>query len=107
MKKYIILLIGLFLLSGCGSKNTSIVGVWNYYSNNKIDNEIYYEFKSDNKGIYNYYGTVIDFKYELDNNKVIIEYNENSKNTYEYSIEDEILNIEDSFKDKITYKRKK
>ena len=106
MKKYIILLISLILLSGCGSKNTNIVGIWNYYSNNKIDNEIYYEFKSDNTGIYNYYGNVIDFKYELDNNKVIIEYNENSKNTYEYKIEDEVLNIEDSFKDKITYKRK-
>ena len=94
MKKYLILIICLILLSGCSKENNSIIGKWSYYSNNKTNDEIYYEFNEDKTGVYSFINDSIEFKYEVNENKITIKYNL-----------EELENTDDSFSDKVTYKR--
>ena len=101
-----ILSLFLLLVTACGNSN-SIVGTWNYYSGGSVSNDIYYTFEKGNAGSYNYSGTSKKFIYEDRGNKVSIQYDGDAMaNEFDYSIEDGILTIKDSFGNNVTYKRK-
>ena len=103
---FTVLLVVLFIISGCGNSN-SIVGTWEYFDGNNTRSDVYYQFNKDNSGSYSYYGSSKTFKYEDRGNKVVITYDGNtSSSEFEYSINDGTLTIKDSFGSDVTYKRK-
>ena len=96
----------LVLATACGNSK-SIVGTWNYYNESTTSNDIYYTFEKGNTGSYTYSGNSRAFTYEDRGNKVVITYNGDTMSSeYDYSIENGILNIKDSFGNNVTYKRK-
>ena len=106
LKRIIVLMIMIFVISGCGNSN-SIKGTWNYYSNNNISNDIYYTFNRDNTGSYAYSGNIKNFTYEDRGTKIIITFDgDTSSSEFDYSISDNILTIKDSYGANVTYKRK-
>ena len=99
------ILCAIIFITACG-KNT-IVGTWNYYKDGKVTDNIYYTFEKGNKGSYTYGNNIYKFTYEDRGNKVVIKYENNTKeNEFEYSIKDGILTIKDSFGSDVLYKRK-
>ena len=94
------------LLAGCGNSN-SIVGTWEYYDNGSTRSDMYYTFNKNNTGSYTYYTDIKQFTYEDRGNKVVISYEgATSPNEFDYSIENGILTIKDSFGSDVKYKRK-
>lgn len=105
IKSFILLLV-ITLLVGCNNSN-SIIGTWVYVQNDTTNENIYYLFNKNNTGEYNYSGEIKKFEYEDRGTKIIINYeNSSTSNEFDYSIENNILNINDSFGKSVTYKRK-
>ncbi len=104
MKKIVVFLTLILLLTGCKSKNESLTGKWFYYSNNELNKEIYYIFNEDNTGSFSYNEITNNFTYKLEDKKIIITY-DNNNYEYEYRIDENILNINDVFGDNTTYKK--
>lgn len=105
MKKYfkglliaLVLTISILELTGCGNKNT-IVGKWQ----SKDYSSYVYTFNEDGTGDYS--GT--KFTYKTEDNKISITY-EGSTAAFEstYEINDNELNIKDSFGEDTIYTRK-
>ena len=89
-------------VTGCGAKKEGIVGVWKYDGGDYT-----YTFKEDGTGNYNALGTVMEFTYETEGNKLSITYTGNtSPFETEYTIDGDTLNIKDSFGSDTIYKRK-
>ena len=96
----------LVLATACGNSK-SIVGTWNYYDGSSLSNDIYYTFEKGNSGSYTYSGNSRKFTYEDRGNKVSIQYDgDTMASEFDYSIEDGILTIKDSYGNNVTYKRK-
>ena len=94
------------LLTGCGNSN-SIVGTWEYYDGTNTKSEVYYTFNRNSTGSYTYYNDTKEFTYEDRGNKVVISYEgTTSPNEFDYSIENGVLTIKDSFGSDVKYKRK-
>lgn len=101
-----ILLFVLIITTACGKSN-SIIGKWEYYKDGNISSDIYYTFEKGGNGSYTYAGNTMNFTYEDRGTKIIINYEtNNSKNEFDYSINEGILTIKDSFGSNVTYKRK-
>ena len=102
-------LIALFIFTGCEKeeKNESLVGKWNYYSDNKVNELVSYEFNEDKTGFFLYKEDITNFTYEYDETTVKITYEDETVFNYTYKIEKDILTIKDSFNDDITYKKVK
>lgn len=105
-KKIIINIVVLFIcliLFGCGKKeNNSIVGKWVYN-----DGNYYYVFNDDNTCTYNVYGNEMKGTYKIDGDKISILYDGN-KDPFEttFKIEDNKLNVIDSFGNDTIYERR-
>ena len=104
--KIFILLFILLLVVGCNN-SSSIVGTWIYIQDDTPNENVYYVFNKNNTGEYNHNGEINKFKYEDRGTKIIIDY-ENSavSSEFDYSLENNILTVKDSFGKKVTYKRK-
>ena len=93
-------------LTGCTDKN-SLEGNWYYLSGESLSDNIYYSFKADKTGEYNYAGSIMKFTYEDDGTKLTIKYETATvANEFEYKIDNGILTIKDSFGSDVTYKKK-
>ena len=106
MKKSVVLfslmaiVVSLFVLTGCGKKEKTLVGSWDHSG-------FVYTFNSDKTGTYDALGTKMKFTYEDDGSKVSILYTGNTNaSSYEYKIEDNKLIIKDSFGNDVEYTRK-
>lgn len=90
------------VLTGCEKKSEGIVGQWKY------DGADYtYTFNEDGTGNYNAMGTIMEFTYSTDANKLSITYTGNtSPFETEYTIDGDTINIKDSFGSDTIYKRK-
>ena len=87
--------------SGSKSEKGSIVGSWTY-----VDGGYTYTFNSNGTGSYTAGTTVMEFTYEDDGSKVSILYTGNTMpSEYAYTISGDILSIEDSFGEKVEYKK--
>ena len=110
MKKRLLVLFTIFLvvlISGCGKGSNKLEGVWNLYKYNLENKDVYYMFNKDNTGSYTYYDTVQSFTYEVKSDKVVITFKGNTfSSEFKYSIDKNILTIEDSFGSATTYKKK-
>lgn len=112
IKKLGVLIFATFLvviMTGCGKSSKGLEGTWNYYdeSSKQARTDIYYKFNGDNTGSYTFYGDEKKFTYEDKGNKVKISYeNTTVPNEFEYSIEDDMLIIKDSFGSDVKYQRK-
>ena len=105
------LIIGLVVfiaVVGCSKKEKiTIVGTWNYFINETVVNEIYYEFNKDNTGKYSFYGSEKTFTYEDKGKEIIIKNDDDTNsNKFEYKIVDGTLTLKDNFGDEAKYKKK-
>lgn len=101
-----LLFVSVLLVSGC-SKDEGVVGTWNYLNDGKTRNDIAYVFNKDNTGSYNFSNMENKFTYEVNGNTITLNYeNGGGTNTFEFSIENNILTIKDSFGVDVTYKKK-
>lgn len=98
----------IFIIVGCGKKEkVTLIGTWEYFSNETVRNDIYYQFNKDKTGKYSFYGSDMSFTYEDDGKEITIKYDKDTVSSkYEYRIEDGKLIIKDSFGDDVTYKKK-
>ena len=97
MKKYllsVLLLLCVFVLSGCTSKKTTIVGKWEA----KHGTVSYvYTFRDDKTCEYNAGGTIMKCTYTTDGDKLSILYDGNTASfDTTYEIKDGKLNVRDS-----------
>ncbi len=95
------------VITGCGKKNSPLVGTWVYYRDGQTRTDIYYQFNKDNTGKYSFYENDTPFTYEDNGNNVVIKYTKtSSNNNLEYSISKGVLTIKDSYGSNVTYKKK-
>ena len=124
----IVLLAGMFVLTGCDIEKTdveivnnlgdstadtktestaSIVGNWKYESgamSGAID--LYYTFNADGTGKYDAAGTLMEFTYTIDRNNISILYKDNTTPfKTEYEINANTLNAKDSMGSDTLYKK--
>ena len=99
----------LFAFSACSGESKednaepTIVGKWVYES---ADN-MYYTFNEDGTGSYFFVGGEMKFTYEDDGDAVTIKYeNSTEPSIYKYTIEKDVLSIEDSFGEIVKYVKK-
>ena len=106
MKKHnlkIILILLLFLTTGCNKK--SIIGKWK--STDTKDN-YYYIFNEDKTCSYEMTAARLDCTYEIDDNKITIQYKGNNKaNTFEYQFEKNLLIIKDDINNEYKFIKQK
>ena len=76
------------------SDDNSIVGLWA----GSTDNEFYYLFNEDKTGSYTMGVDIQEFTYEIKGDTVVIVFNGNTKeHVYKYSVEDNVLTIENDY----------
>ena len=104
----VIVMMLVVLTVGCGKKEkVTIIGVWEYFSNETARSDIYYEFNKDKTGKYSFYGSELSFTYTDNGEELEIKYDKDTQSSkFEYTIKDDILTIKDSFGDDVTYKKK-
>lgn len=104
----LILVVGVFVFTGCGKdkkadKKVSIVGTWVYVDSDQF----VYTFNKDGSGKYEVAGTIMEFTYKISGNKLSMTYKGDTEDfETEYSIKDDTLNIKDSLGEDTLYKRK-
>ena len=103
MKKYlfvIMFLVSILFVSGCGAKKDAIVGKW-------ANGSFIYTFNEDKTCSYDAAGTLMEFTYKIDGDKLSILY-KNSTAPFEttYSIEGSTLHVKDSFGNDVKYEKK-
>ena len=102
--KLFIILSFIFLV-GCEKKG--LIGDWVYFDGTKTRSDIYYTFKDDKNGTYNFGGGTRNFTYTIADKKITILYDgDTNSSSYEYQLEDDTFTIKDSFGSNIIYKRK-
>ena len=108
IKPLLVIFVSILVLTGCKKeKDNPLVGTWDLYRDDKVDQEVYYTFEKDNKGSYTIYGGTRELTYELKDNVIVITYVGDSKSSEtDYSIRDDILTIKDGFGDNITFKKR-
>ncbi|MBQ4517561.1 MAG: hypothetical protein II997_03125 [Clostridia bacterium] len=102
----------LFAFTACSqNKGTSnenanvapIVGKWEY----EDSSDMYYTFNEDGTGSYYFVSGEMKFTYEDDGEAVTLHYETATEpSTYKYTIKDNVLSIEDSFGEYVTYIKK-
>ncbi len=97
----------LFAFTACSQKETSnaapIVGKWVY----EDSSDMYYTFNEDGTGSYYFVAGEMKFTYEDDGKAVTLHYETATEpSTYQYTIKDNVLSIEDSFGEYVTYIKK-
>lgn len=109
----VVIALVLCVTTGCEKKKNDnkqsnpIVGTWDLYRNNKSDSDVYYVFNEDYTGSYTIFGSTKQFKYETKDGYVSIKYDTATVPTeYKYSIDNDIINIVDSFGDDTFYKKR-
>ena len=104
MKKYFISLsiILCLILVGCGKKDL-IIGTWEY-EEKQAGYNITYEFNDDKTGSYKVLdlstneADIKEFTYKIKGNKILITYSdENDIYEQEYSVNENVLTLKDSF----------
>ena len=102
-----ILLLSVFIITACGNKN-KLVGTWKNDTTFK-GYEFVYTFNSDGTGKYDAAGTVMNFTYKTDGNKISFKYTDNDMATWDttYSVDGKTLNIKDSNNEDTLYKKVK
>ncbi len=96
----LIIMIGITCIIGCGKVKKPLVGSWDH-------NGFIYTFNSDNTGNYNALGTILEFSYEDDGERVTLNYKDVIiPSVYEYKIEGKKLIIKDSLGDDVEYIKK-
>ena len=101
MKKILVILFVLLLLIGCGKeKSNSLYGSWGH-------DKYIYTFNEDGSCSYDSKGVVLNCKYTVDNDILVLYYDGNM-DPYEltYRIEDGVLHIIDEYGSDVAYKRK-
>ena len=94
-----VLLVGIFVLTGCGNDEKGIIGTWKYKGLDAA-----YTFNKDNTGSYKYGTADRKFKYEDNGTSVKITYDGDTTGaTYEYKIDGNKLTIKDSFGNDVEY----
>ena len=97
------------VLVGCANtkKDKGIVGVWKN-DTTYTGYEFVYTFNEDGTGKYDAAGTIMEFKYTVDGDKLSITYTgDTSSFDTTYSIKDDTLNVLDSLGNDTLYKRVK
>ena len=80
-----------------------IVGKWEY----EDSSDMYYTFNEDGTGLYYFVSGEMKFTYEDDGEAVTLYYETATEpSTYQYTIKDNVLSIEDSFGEYVTYIKK-
>ena len=101
----LVLFVGLFGLTACGSKENTIVGQW---KNDAYGSNFVYTFNADGTGKYDAAGTLMEFTYTIDGDKISILYTGNTASfDTTFSIEKDTLNVKDSLGNDTLYKRVK
>ena len=101
----VVLLGGLFVLTACGNGGNTIVGSW---KNDSYGSSFTYTFNADGTGKYDAAGTIMEFTYTTNENKISILYTGNTASfDTEYSIDGDTLNVKDSLGSDTFYKRVK
>lgn len=96
----LVLVLSVFILTGCEKKAEGLVGQWAYSS-------FVYTFNEDKTGTYDALGSTMEFTYEDDGSKVSILYKGNTAPLeLNYRIEGNKLIITDSFGSDVEYTRK-
>lgn len=105
-----LLVIALFALTGCGENNNGgekkssnpLVGSWKYDGSlNYV-----YTFNEDGTGKYDAAGTIMEFTYKTEGNKISILYKGNTVSfDTEFSINGDTLNVKDSLGKDTLYKK--
>ena len=91
MKKLLIVLfLSVIFLTGCGKNK--VVGSWYIINENSINS--YYTFNKDMTGSYNFNGISSEFTYEIDGNKMTLNFvNSIVPSSFEFEIKDNTLTI--------------
>ena len=99
----LVLSVGIFVSSGCSNKSSNknaLVGKWDYSG-------FVYTFEKDGTGNYDALGTIMNFTYEYDGNKLSILYDDATVPfDTEYRIEGNTLIIKDSLDEEVRYEKK-
>ena len=99
----VVLVIGVFTLTGCDDKVT-LVGAW---TTKYAGYDYTYTFNADKTGTYNAAGTLMPFKYEDAGTTITITFDGDTLgNTSEYRIEGKKFIIKDSLGNDVEYTRK-
>lgn len=92
--------------NGASGENTGaapIVGKWEY----EDSSDMYYIFNEDGTGLYYFVSGEMNFTYEDDGKAVTLQYETATEpSTFKYTIEDNVLSIEDSFGEYVKYIKK-
>lgn len=92
-------------LTGCGKKG--LIGDWAYFNGSSTNSSMYYTFKDEKSGSYNFGGGSRNFTYEDDGKTLTILYDGDTlSSTFEYKLDGDTLTIKDSFGSDVIYKRK-
>lgn len=110
----LVIVIALFVLTGCGENNNvdekksnnPLVGNWKYDGELFAGYNFEYTFNDDGTGKYDAAGTIMEFTYKTQNNKISITYKGDTVSfDTDYSINGDTLTIKDSFGEDTLYKR--
>ena len=105
----IVLMIEVFTLTACGkNQGKDLIGTWKNDTTIK-GYEFIYTFKEDGTGNYNVAGTIMNFTYNVDGNKISFKYTDEDMETWDttYSVDGDTLNIKDSNNEDTLYKKVK
>ncbi len=108
MMSVLCLSVMLFSITACSQNDQAsdvapIVGKWEY----EDSSDMYYTFNEDGTGSYYFVGGEMKFTYEDDGKALTLHYETATEpSTYKYTIKDDVLSIEDSFGDYVTYIKK-
>ena len=102
----------LFAFTACSKKEEAseetpdtapIVGTWEY----EYSSDMYYTFNEDGTGSYYFVSGEMKFTYEDDGEAVTLHYETATEpSVYKYTIEDDVLSIEDSLGEYVKYIKK-
>ena len=97
-----------FALVGCGKSNSNkeIVGQW---KNDEYGYDFIYTFNEDGTGEYDAAGSIMKFKYTINEDKISFEYTDEDMATLDttFSIDGDTLNVKDANNEDTLYKKVK
>ncbi len=105
----LVFVVGAFAITACGSSQAKeLVGTWKNDTTLK-GYEFIYTFNEDGTGKYDAAGTVMNFTYKIDGNKISFKFTDEDMETLDttFSIDGDTLNVKDSNNEDVFYKKVK
>lgn len=105
----VVLLLGVFTITACGKNQAKeLVGTWK--NDTTVEGyEFIYTFNEDGTGKYDAAGTIMNFTYKTDGNKISFKYTDEDMETLDttFSVDGDTLNVKDSNNEDVFYKKVK